>query len=180
MPFLIGDLEEVPVKAAGCVADVDIHATESCHLPVQQPPLTTCTRGDLDQWLGSKPHRADRTASFVRWAVTHRHASRLVAPATRWTGPTEALDQDRRWADARQLLQDDTYPVADRVAGLLILLYAQKLSAITALTTQHVIAAVALVPLVAGLRIEASVTATVGRPIACRTDGRWRFAGRLG
>jgi hypothetical protein len=48
------------------------------------------------------------------------------------------LDQDRRRADARRLLQDGTCPPADRVAGLLVLLYAQKLSVITALTTQHV------------------------------------------
>jgi hypothetical protein len=67
-------------------------------------------------------------------------ASRLTAPASRWTGPTGPLDQDRRWADARRLLhEDDACPVADRVAGLLILLYAQKLNVITALTTQHVL-----------------------------------------
>ncbi|RZL79495.1 MAG: hypothetical protein EOP32_19300 [Rhodococcus sp. (in: high G+C Gram-positive bacteria)] len=35
-------------------------------------------------------------------------------------------------------MHDNTCPVADRVAGLLILLYAQKLSAISTLTTQHV------------------------------------------
>ncbi|MGF6889574.1 hypothetical protein ABIA39_009029, partial [Nocardia sp. GAS34] len=107
-------------------------------LDSQELSLATCTQGDLDQWFASEPSRADHTASFVRWAVAHRRASRLAARATRWNGPTEALDQDRRWADARRLLHDGTYPVADRVAGLLILLYAQKLSAITGLTTQHI------------------------------------------
>lgn len=68
-----------------------------------------------------------------------RHASRLTVPSSRWTGPAGPLDQDRRWADARRLLHDDTCPVADRVAGLLILLYAQKLSVIAALTTRHVL-----------------------------------------
>jgi hypothetical protein len=80
-----------------------------------------------------------RSANFVRWAVTRRHASGLTAPATRWAGPSGPLDQDRRWADARRLLHDGTYPAADRAAGLLVLLYAQKLSVITALTTQHVL-----------------------------------------
>jgi hypothetical protein len=79
-----------------------------------------------------------RLANFARWAVTRKHASGLTAPATRWTGPSGPLDQDRRWADARRLLQDGTCPPADRVAGLLVLLYAQKLSVITALTTRHV------------------------------------------
>ena len=79
------------------------------------------------------------TENFVRWAVARRHASGLTAPAARWTRPSGPLDQDRRWAGARRLLHDGTYPAADRVAGLLILLYAQKLSVITALTTRHVL-----------------------------------------
>lgn len=100
--------------------------------------MKTCTQPDLDLWLAEGDGHRARSSNFVRWAVTHRHASHLSAPATRWTGPSRPLDQDRRWEDARRLLHDDAYPVADRVAGLLILLYAQTLSAITALTTQHV------------------------------------------
>ena len=100
--------------------------------------LGTCTQADLDQWLSGTSSHLVRSANFVRWAVARRHASGLTAPATRWTGPSGPLDQDRRWADARRLLQDGTCPPADRVAGLLVLLYAQKLSVITALTTQHV------------------------------------------
>jgi hypothetical protein len=102
--------------------------------------LATCTQAGLDQWLAGKSGHLARSANFVRWAVARRHASRLTAPASRWTGPAGPLDQDRRWADARRLLhEDDACPVADRVAGLLILLYAQKLNVITALTTQHVL-----------------------------------------
>ncbi|GAA0905074.1 hypothetical protein [Virgisporangium aurantiacum] len=99
--------------------------------------LATCTQADLDQWLAGTSGSAARSANFVRWATAHHHAPRLTAPATRWTGPAGPLDQDRRWADARRLMHDDTYPIADRVAGLLILLYAQKLNAISTLTTQH-------------------------------------------
>ena len=101
--------------------------------------LATCTQGDLDQWLAGNSSYLARSANFVRWAVARRHASRLTAPASRWTGPAGPLDQDRRWADARRLLHQDAYPAADRVAGLLILLYAQKLNVITTLTTQHVL-----------------------------------------
>ena len=101
--------------------------------------LGTCTQAELDQWLAGNSSYLARSANFARWAVARRHASRLTAPSSRWTGPAGPLDQDRRWADARRLLHDDTCPVADRVAGLLILLYAQKLSVIAALTTQHVL-----------------------------------------
>lgn len=100
--------------------------------------LATCTQADLDQWLASKPGPAAPSANFVRWATTHHHAPRLTAPATRWTGPAGPLDQDRRWADARRLLHDDACPAVDRVAGLLVLLYAQKLTVISSLTTQHI------------------------------------------
>ena len=75
---------------------------------------------------------------FVRWAVRHRHASGLSAPAARWPGPAGPLDQDRRWADARRLLHDEGTGLAGRVAGLLVLLYAQRLSDITALSTRHI------------------------------------------
>ncbi|WP_157494819.1 hypothetical protein [Kutzneria sp. 744] len=88
--------------------------------------------------MDDRPAQVSRSANFVRWKTTHRHASRLTALAARWTGPAGPLDQDQRWADARRLLHDDALPTADRVAGLLVLLYAQKLSTICALTTHHV------------------------------------------
>jgi hypothetical protein len=101
--------------------------------------LAACTQADLDQWLSGTSSQLIRSANFVRWAVARRHASGLTAPATRWPGPSGPLDQDRRWADAQRLLREEAYPAADRVAGLLVLLYAQKLSVITALTTSHVL-----------------------------------------
>ena len=94
--------------------------------------LAACTQAELDQWLaGNSCHRPGRQLRAV--GGRRRHASRLTAPASRWTGPTGPLDQDRRWADARRLLHDDACPLPDRAAGLLILLYAQKLNVITAL-----------------------------------------------
>ena len=101
--------------------------------------LAGCAQADLDQWLAGTSGTLVRSANFVRWAAARRHASRLTAPASRWAGPAGPLDQDRRWADARRLLHDGTCPAASRVAGLLVLLYAQKLNAITALTTGHVL-----------------------------------------
>lgn len=104
----------------------------------QSLTLETCTQAEFEQWLADQPRYPERTAHFVRWAVKHRHATGLTAPALRWNGPSGALDQDRRWADARRLLHDDSYAIADRVAGLLVLLYAQKLNVICKLTTSDV------------------------------------------
>ncbi|MFD7447143.1 site-specific integrase [Streptomyces sp. NPDC059909] len=104
----------------------------------QSLTLETCTQAEFEQWLADQPRYPERTAHFVRWAMKHRHVTGLTAPALRWNGPSGALDQDRRWADARRLLHDDSYAVADRVAGLLVLLYAQKLNVICELTTSDV------------------------------------------
>lgn len=48
--------------------------------------------------------------------------------ALKWGGPTGAIDTKTRWEQARWLLHDDTVEPEDRVAGLLVLLYAQPVS----------------------------------------------------
>ena len=59
-------------------------------------------------------------------------------------------EHDQRWALARRLLSDSSIGVADRVAGLLVLLYAQRTVRITRLTTGHVIVTQASVQLLLG------------------------------
>jgi hypothetical protein len=46
--------------------------------------------------------------------------------------------QDHRWAQARRLLAEGTLPTTDRVAGLLVLLFAQQASRIARLTRSHI------------------------------------------
>ncbi|WP_254552753.1 site-specific integrase [Kitasatospora sp. MMS16-BH015] len=101
--------------------------------------LNTCTQPDLERWIAD-PNFSYRgeTAAFVRWAVRHRHARDLTFGAVRWTGPTGALDTEKRWDDARRLLHDDTLQTRDRVAGLLLVLYAQRIATISRLTVDHV------------------------------------------
>jgi hypothetical protein len=83
-------------------------------------------------------HYRDETGHFVRWSVRHRHACGLTYGTVRWTGPLSTIDSEKRWADARRLLNDDTLPTPDRVAGLLLILYAQKISTISQLTFDDV------------------------------------------
>ncbi len=99
--------------------------------------LATCRQGDLDRWLcgpGAVNHH--HPGSFVRWAA-HQGACDLLFPSTRWLGPVCALDDEARWAAARRLFDDDTLDIQDRVAGLFVLLYAQKATAISRLTTDQ-------------------------------------------
>jgi hypothetical protein len=73
----------------------------------------------------------------VRWANKHKLTS-LEAPAVRWGGPSGIIDTEARWQQARWLLHDDTLNSADRVAGLLVLLYAQRPATISRLRVAHV------------------------------------------
>ena len=101
--------------------------------------LATCRQGDLDTWLTSKDvsHRSE-TGHFVRWAIAQRINPNLQFAATRWTGPAQPLDQEERWHQAKRLLHDTTLDTDDRVAGLLLLLYAQRLAAISRLAIDDI------------------------------------------
>ena len=82
----------------------------------------------------------EETSRFIRWSVVdHRHARDLIYGTVRWTGPRSALDGEKRWEDARRLLADGTVPTPDRVAGLLLLLYAHRRSVIGTLTPERVL-----------------------------------------
>jgi hypothetical protein len=64
--------------------------------------------------------------------------SDLSFPAERWNGPTQPMDDEARWATARRLLHEHTLKLEDRLAGLLLLLYAQWRATISRLTVDHI------------------------------------------
>lgn len=100
--------------------------------------LATCRQPDLDSWLASNHATHRREAGhFVRWAKKQKLTG-LDFPATKWDGPTRILDTEARWEQARRLLHDDARKPEDRVAGLLVLLYAQWPSTISRLTLDHI------------------------------------------
>ncbi len=100
--------------------------------------LATCPQAGLDQWMaGASTSQRGPTGHFIRWAKNQKLTS-LDFPATRWAGPTRVIDAEGRWAQARQLLHDGTLQPGDRVAGLLVLLYAQQPATISRLTLGHI------------------------------------------
>lgn len=100
--------------------------------------LANAGQGDLDTWLTSKQATGRREAGhFIRWARRHK-LTRLDYAATRWDGPQRVIDTEARWALARHLIHQDTVGLDDRVAGLLVLLYAQTAATIAHLTVGHV------------------------------------------
>lgn len=93
---------------------------------------------DLDHWLlNGQSNLAYQVDDFLAWAAARRIAPRLrltrpVSPAGPATGEAE------RHASIQRLLHDPDVPTIDRVTGCLVLLYAQQLSRISAMTRTQV------------------------------------------
>jgi hypothetical protein len=107
-------------------------------LATQHLTLATAGQGDLETWLttAQPTHRRD-AGNFVRWA-RKQNLTRLDYAAVRWDGPTAVIDAETRWTLARRLLHDDVLKPEDRVAGLLVLLYAQTAATISRLTLDQI------------------------------------------
>ena len=98
--------------------------------------LAQASQGDIDTWLTTGP-AANRVRDFLGWAAEQGHCPPLtVAPATFPTGTS--MDPDERFEVLARLLHDDTLELTDRVAGSLLLAYAQPLSRITAITLDQI------------------------------------------
>lgn len=100
--------------------------------------LATARQGDLERWLtGGKASHRRGAGHFIRWARRQKLTD-LTFPAVRWEGPAGDLDTETRWDQARWLLHDATVEPEDRLAGLLVLLYAQWPATLSRLTVAHV------------------------------------------
>jgi hypothetical protein len=101
--------------------------------------LRSCQQADLDRWLASgQAIYREEAGRLIRWAHTARLTSCYLPSAARWTGPASVLDGEDRWETARRLLHDDTLKPEDRLAGLLVILYAQGVTAISRMTAGQV------------------------------------------
>jgi integrase len=100
--------------------------------------LDSARQGNLEAWLASAQpaHRTD-AGNFVRWARRNK-LTPLDFSAVRWDGPSGVIDTEARWQQARRLIHDSTLKPGDRLAGLLVLLYAQRASDISRLTLDHI------------------------------------------
>ena len=101
--------------------------------------MGTCQQADLDRWLASgQAVYREEAGRLIRWAHAARLTSCYLPSAARWTGPSAILDGEDRWDIARRLLHDDTLKPEDRLAGLLVLLYAQGVTALSRMTAGQV------------------------------------------
>jgi hypothetical protein len=100
--------------------------------------LGSCTQADLDRWRGddSGVYRFE-TANFIRWARANTLTAAHLA-SVRWGGPAQLLDDQHRFDTARRLLHDEDLGAEDRLAGLLVLLYAQGATTISRMRVEQI------------------------------------------
>jgi hypothetical protein len=100
----------------------------------------TCRQQDIDEWLATGPTTRTKIRTFVVWTNKSKinTALHLDAPQAR---SSRLLTQDQRLARIKGLLTDDIESLPYRVAGTLLLLYAQPLIRIVALPTAAIVVA---------------------------------------
>ena len=94
--------------------------------------LEDCTQTDIDTWFANGPSTRLQTRTFLRWAIRTGRRAALELPADRQATP-DAMPETERLELLARLLADDTIDIVDRVAGLLVVLYALPASRINRL-----------------------------------------------
>lgn len=119
-----------------------------------------CSQSDIELWLSDGKLTRRLVRDFVKWMTARGYMRDLFVPALAGSRqPASASDEGARWALARRLLHENELDVADRVAGILVLLYAQRVSRIAQLTKKEV------------TDIEEGMTIRLGRnPVAVPED----------
>lgn len=92
----------------------------------------TCSQCDVDEWLATGPSTRYHVRSFFVYAKRTR-LNTHVEVARRTTLSSPSLSQDQRLAWIQELLTGNSDTLPYRVAGTLLLLYAQPLVRIAAL-----------------------------------------------
>jgi hypothetical protein len=102
-----------------------------------QRTLASCQQQDVDEWLASGPSTRRKIRTLLAWAKKAR-LNKSVKITHQQPPPCRALTQDQRLAWLRELLDGDSESLSYRVAGILLLLFAQPLTKIAALPTSAI------------------------------------------
>ncbi|MGK4217711.1 hypothetical protein [Kocuria marina] len=95
------------------------------------------TQPELEAYLTEHPSEHTTQQSFIAWLRRSKENTNLTL---RWraTTPEVIVSDDERWDHVAKLLADDTIALYARIGGLFMLLFAQPLREITAMTRNQV------------------------------------------
>jgi hypothetical protein len=92
----------------------------------------------LDRWLADGPTTRRRIRAFLTWARRGGLLPALQAPRAEPRRHTDPLDTEQRLRLVGTLLGDDALDLRDRVAGCLLLIFAQPVTRLARLTVDDV------------------------------------------
>lgn len=98
----------------------------------------TCKQQDVDEYLVGGPTTRHLIRTFFVWAKANKN-NKSVQIGHRQAKTTRTLTQDQRLAWLKELLGGDADTLPYRLAGMLLLLYAQPLVRVAALPTAAIV-----------------------------------------
>ncbi|MGW3151850.1 MULTISPECIES: hypothetical protein [Streptomyces] len=102
--------------------------------------LASCGQIDIDAWYAeSSEHGRTCLRAFLNWAMQTRNCPRSLSVPAMKVSRRAALSEDERLDALGRLLTDTEIPTRLRVAGVIMLLYAQPVSRIIRLSVDDVI-----------------------------------------
>ena len=159
------------------------------HLARRGIDLVDCRQSELDQWLAhANTTDNQQLRTFLRWAIKSRHMPRLHLPPTPQTIPTPISPRHRIELIGR-IHHDTDMDLVERVAALLVLLYAQSLDRVTRLTIDDITTVDGQMLIALGdppAPVPAPFDALISQYLAARPNlttatnpnSRWLFPGR--
>lgn len=100
--------------------------------------LSACSQGHVELWMAGPAARRE-ARDFLRWACRRRLASDIRIVGRPDQVPARSESAGHYLALGRRFADDDTLPLVDRVAGLLLLCYGQNLVRQARLKTADVV-----------------------------------------
>lgn len=125
--------------------------------------IANCTQQDVDLWVTTGPTTRHLIRTFIIWCKKMR-VNRSIALGHLQAKTVRILTQDQRLEWIRELLSGDSESLPYRVAGTLLLLYAQPLVKVSAIPMSKVLVAPD------GLSLELGVTASPVRTLGADTS----------
>ncbi|MEO3853241.1 hypothetical protein ABGB09_37515 [Streptomyces sp. B8F3] len=102
--------------------------------------IASCGQSDIDAWFAENTeHGRTCLRAFLNWAKQGRHCRRSLSIPAMQVSRRAALSENERLDALGRLLTDTEIPLRLRVAGVIVLLYAQPVSRIVRLTLDDVI-----------------------------------------
>lgn len=107
-------------------------------LHAQELSLSDLRQHQVDAWLADGATTSWRVRAFIEWARPRGIVGAVEVPRLKDRDLGDALDDEERLAIVRRLLDDTTIDLRDRVAGCLVLVFAQAISRVVLLRTDDV------------------------------------------